>query len=134
MFRIGLPGFGSVLLLAVCVASSADELGAANAAADVAHSNGKTALMQAARSGDEAAVERLLRIGADVNRTNTNGGTPLMYAMLGVMDRNEPVVAPSPSLSTTSSPLEGPRWCQSASTGAMPSSGQRSIQERNCRL
>ncbi|MCG6871918.1 MAG: ankyrin repeat domain-containing protein [Gammaproteobacteria bacterium] len=50
---------------------------------DAVHSNGKTALMQAARDGNEEIVRRLLRSGVDVNRQNTNGGTAIMYAALG---------------------------------------------------
>lgn len=73
----------AVILSTVAVTSLAGDLEAANVAADAVHSNGKTAIMQAARAGDESAVERLIEIGADINRTNNNGGTPLMYAVLG---------------------------------------------------
>ena len=45
--------------------------------------NGKTALMYAARKRQYARVLRLLQEGADVNRVNQTGGTPLMYAVLG---------------------------------------------------
>ena len=61
----------------------AQDLATANAAADVVHSNGKTALMLAAKKREKEEIERLLRLGADVNRVNNNGGTPLMYAALG---------------------------------------------------
>ena len=60
-----------------------EELEAANVEADTVHSNGKTALMLAARDRDLEEVERLLQNGADVNKANDNGGTPIMYAALG---------------------------------------------------
>lgn len=61
---------------------AASDLDAANAEADRIHSNGKTALMAAAKSGDKGRIETLIEQGADVNRTNDNGGTPIMYAVL----------------------------------------------------
>lgn len=73
----------TVVLLTIAATSLAGDLEAANIAADTVHSNGKTALMQAAKAGDREAVEHLIQIGADINRTNNNGGTPLMYAVLG---------------------------------------------------
>lgn len=79
------PGIASpaLVLLVATVTGHAVDLEAANSMADAVHSNGKTALMQAARAGDGDGVEQLMRIGADINRTNNNGGTPLMYAVLG---------------------------------------------------
>ena len=56
---------------------------AANVEANAVQSNGKTALMLAARDGNMEEVKRLLKNGADVNRANKNGGTPIMYATLG---------------------------------------------------
>lgn len=71
-----------VLLWAFCVGASGGQLAAANKEADRVHSNGKTALMAAARQGDNKRIRELLRQGADVNRTNHNGGSPIMYAAL----------------------------------------------------
>ncbi|MDH3638911.1 MAG: ankyrin repeat domain-containing protein [Gammaproteobacteria bacterium] len=51
--------------------------------ADVTQSNGKTALMLAAKDGHLERVKALLTAHADVNSANKNGGTPLMYAALG---------------------------------------------------
>lgn len=59
-----------------------DDLAAANAEADRTHSNGKTALMVAAKNGDNERIKALIEDGADVNRRNRNGGTPIMYAAL----------------------------------------------------
>lgn len=73
----------TVILSIFATASVGGELETANIAADAVHSNGKTALMLAARSGNGNKVAHLIEIGADVNRTNNNGGTPLMYAVLG---------------------------------------------------
>ena len=42
----------------------------------------KTALMQAAKSGDISAVEDLIRNYADVNGTSNNDGTSFTYAVL----------------------------------------------------
>ena len=72
-----------VTLLLVSKFLQADELTAANLTADATHSNGKTALMLAARDRDRRKVEHLLQQGADVNKFNDNGGTPIMYAALG---------------------------------------------------
>jgi len=60
----------------------AGNLDDANAAADRVHSNGKTALMVAAKNGDRERIKTLIGEGADVNRANKNGGTPIMYAVL----------------------------------------------------
>lgn len=71
-----------VLLLLHRPAFSGDDLAAANAKADTIHSNGKTALMVAAKNGDSDRVRQLIEQGADVNRANNNGGTSIMYAAL----------------------------------------------------
>ncbi len=68
------------MLWAFCVGASGGQLADANKQADRVHSNGKTALMTAARQGDNERIRDLLRQGADVNRTNHNGGSPIMYA------------------------------------------------------
>ena len=60
----------------------ASDLDSANAAADRVHSNGKTALMVAAKNGDKERIKTLIGEGADVNGANNNGGTPIMYAVL----------------------------------------------------
>jgi len=75
-----LPG---IFLWAVSSSGLTVELDGVNINADKVHSNGKTALMLAARDGDRARVEHLLQEGADLNKANNNGGTPLMYAALG---------------------------------------------------
>lgn len=71
-----------VLLSLYCSAWSEDGLAAANARADGIHSNGKTALMVAAKEGDSDRVRELIQQGADVNEPNNNGGTSIMYAAL----------------------------------------------------
>ena len=43
----------------------------------------KTRLMIAAQQGDAAVVAQLIANGADVNFSNANGGTALMYGALG---------------------------------------------------
>lgn len=43
-------------------------------------SSPRSALALAAHQGDGAAVERLLRLGADVNRQDSSGAAPLMFA------------------------------------------------------
>jgi len=65
-----------------CGAAHGRGLAALNAEADREHSNGKTALMVAAKQGDNDRIRDLIAKGADVNRTNHNGGTPIMYAAL----------------------------------------------------
>jgi ankyrin repeat protein len=75
--------FLSLILFSRVVTVFALDLAAENAAADIVHSNGKTALMLAAKEGEMPNVERLLKLGADVNKANNNGGTPIMYAALG---------------------------------------------------
>ena len=82
------PKTKTTLMVVSCIlllntATLAGELEAANVDVDTVHSNGKTALMLAARNGDLEEVKRLIRNGADVNRANDNGGTPIMYAALG---------------------------------------------------
>lgn len=76
--RVAISG----LLLLLCAGAWAGDLEAANAKADKVHSNGKTALMVAAKQGDIERMKRLLDQGAGVNRPNNNGGTPVMYAAL----------------------------------------------------
>ena len=49
---------------------------------DVRGTNGKTALMIVARTGDHGLVHRLLDKGADPNATNVNDGTPIMFAAI----------------------------------------------------
>ena len=72
-----------VVLLLLSKLVWAEELSTADLTADATHSNGKTALMLAARDRDRRKVEHLLEQGADVNKANNNGGTPIMYAALG---------------------------------------------------
>jgi len=77
-------GILAALLVSVlaCVPAMGAELEDANADADRIHSNGKTALMVAAKEGDNDRIKRLLARGANVNRSNRNGGTAIMYAAL----------------------------------------------------
>ena len=49
---------------------------------DARGTNGKTALMIAAKSGDFELVGQLLKLGADPNAANINGGTPIMFAAI----------------------------------------------------
>lgn len=70
------------LLWLVSTGAVAGDLSAANARADRLHSNGKTALMVAAKKGNDHRIRELIRQGANVNRANDNGGTPIMYAVL----------------------------------------------------
>jgi ankyrin repeat protein len=52
---------------------------------DVQDERGRTALMQACRAGRAEIVELLLAAGAQVNATNHQGTTPLMYAKTAAM-------------------------------------------------
>lgn len=45
--------------------------------------NGKSALMVAAKKGDETLAKQLVRMGVDVNETTETQGTPFMFAVLG---------------------------------------------------
>ena len=49
----------------------------------VTASNGKSALMVAAKTGDQALAEHLLNAGSNVNETTDTNGTPFMFAILG---------------------------------------------------
>lgn len=49
---------------------------------DVRGTNGKTALMIAAKAGNRDLVEQLLEKGADANAENINGGTAVMFAAI----------------------------------------------------
>lgn len=71
-----------VIAMVLCSSGFSGGLEQANTNADSIHSNGKTALMMAAKKGDNAEVIRLLEKGAEPNRANNNGGTPIMYAAL----------------------------------------------------
>ena len=53
---------------------------------DIADNMGWTPLILAAYTGDPALCRRLLENGANPNKTNTNGTTPLMYAFSGNED------------------------------------------------
>lgn len=69
----------------LCLHSAAalgGDLPAAEGAADQAYGNGKTPLMAAAKNGDRARVDALIKQGTDVNGANDNGGTSIMYAAL----------------------------------------------------
>lgn len=50
---------------------------------DVSDKKGWTPLIRAAYAGDVELCRRLLEAGADPNRANTNGTTPIMYAFSG---------------------------------------------------
>lgn len=52
---------------------------------DAPDERGRTALMHACRSGHADGVELLLAAGADINATNQQGTTPLMYAKTAAM-------------------------------------------------
>lgn len=54
----------------------------AGAPVNVAHADGKTPLMMAARHGASSLVGALLDAGAEVDATNRNGGTALMYGAI----------------------------------------------------
>lgn len=45
--------------------------------------NGKSALMVAAKQGELALVQRMVKLGADINEVTLTGGTPFMFAVLG---------------------------------------------------
>lgn len=45
--------------------------------------NGKSALMVAAKKGDQALAEHLMNAGSNVNETTDTQGTPFMFAVLG---------------------------------------------------
>jgi len=66
----------------VSAAAFAGDLTSANEEADRVHSNGKTALMVAAKQGNKERIQALIEQGAEVNRSNRNGGTPIMYGAL----------------------------------------------------
>lgn len=72
-----------------CAVASGGELTTAGTGADRIHSNGKTALMAAAKNGDSERMRALIEQGADANQPNRNGGTAIMYAVLS--GRVEPV-------------------------------------------
>lgn len=46
-------------------------------------SNGKSALMVAAKKGNQQLAEQLVELGADVNESTDTQGTPFMFAVLG---------------------------------------------------
>jgi len=50
---------------------------------DLKAADGSTALMWAARKGEEAIVQALLARGANVNAKDGDGRTPLIYAARG---------------------------------------------------
>jgi ankyrin repeat protein len=73
----------ALALVGICCSSvSGDDLSEVNAAADRMHSNGKTALMVAAKNGDNERINALIERGAKVDEANRNGGTAIMYAAL----------------------------------------------------
>lgn len=72
-----------------CAVATAGEPVTVQTGADRIHSNGKTALMAAAKTGDSERMKALLEQGADVNQPNRNGGTAIMYAVLS--GKTEPV-------------------------------------------
>lgn len=45
--------------------------------------NGKSALMVAAKKGDETLAKKLVKLGVDINETTETQGTPFMFAVLG---------------------------------------------------
>lgn len=49
----------------------------------VTMSNGKSALMVASKTGNQALAEHLLNAGSNVNETTDTHGTPFMFAVLG---------------------------------------------------
>lgn len=61
---------------AVAASESSEEAG------ERVPANGRTALMAAAKAGDDDRVRTLVEQGADVNQPNNNGGTAIMYAAL----------------------------------------------------
>ena len=49
---------------------------------NVFNSAGQTPLIEAIQNGDNKAVKKLIRVGADVNMNDYRGIAPLMYAVL----------------------------------------------------
>src|SRR5262249_19788913 len=71
-------------LWAACESGNADEFTSAMphiGDLNVRSKNGWTALVIAAFNGRRELVSRLVTEGADINRTNWRGTTPLMYAL-----------------------------------------------------
>ncbi len=58
-----------------------EKLLASNVAVDVPYQDGRTALFYAAGMGDEVLVDRLLKLGAQVDARDSSGATPLIAAM-----------------------------------------------------
>jgi ankyrin repeat protein len=59
-----------------------NQLASTTADIDARGTNGKTALMIAAKSGNAGLVKKLLEAGADARAENVNGGTPIMFAAI----------------------------------------------------
>ena len=59
-----------------------DQLAATTDDIEARGTNGKTALMIAAKSGNAGLVKKLLEAGADARAENINGGTPIMFAAI----------------------------------------------------
>jgi len=51
--------------------------------AELATSNGKSALMVASKMGELSLAKQLVELGANVNERTATGGTPFMFAVLG---------------------------------------------------
>ncbi|MDZ7840702.1 MAG: ankyrin repeat domain-containing protein [Gammaproteobacteria bacterium] len=81
--------FWFALTWLLCAGASAGDPATAHNGVDRVHSNGKTALMAAAKAGDSERMRALLEQGVDVNQPNKNGGTAIMYAVLS--GKSEPV-------------------------------------------